>query len=243
VDSTEELTFLPEGSRNCASPGVPLDNAKARLMTAISGRNLRELFDSSDPVGAFLRTCRESSVWRVALTGYSLTWKRQATPAGRSLFQLRLSRRRIDGTASGLLPPLWTTPNAERATGYMSGAKADTWHPSLDWQARLAPEGPPPDISAGNSSFAERGKRPTVAQLERMVEERMWATPRVEGFDAGKHRGQTDSLHSQMKVAEPGLKLSARWVAALMGYPDGWLDLDPIGKPASPASRSTKPTA
>jgi hypothetical protein len=124
--------------------------------------------------------------------------------------------------------PLWTTPNAERATGYMSGAKADTWHPSLDWQARLAPEGPPPEIHAGNSPFAERGGRPTVAQLRQMVEEKMWPpptvddannvtresgeyqsltrtvqmwpTPRMEGFDAGSPDGNPDSLHSPVKM-------------------------------------------
>ena len=28
----------------------------------------------------------------------------------------------------------------------------------------------------------------------------MWPTPRVEGFDAGKHRGQADSLHSAVKM-------------------------------------------
>jgi hypothetical protein len=97
----------------------------------------------------------------------------------------------------------------------------------------------------------------------------MWATPRVEGFDAGKHRGKADSRHSQMKMLPQsaasdykgsseegqrrgqlsevvaGMKLSAAWVCALMGYPPGYLDdlpSDPIGSPASPASRRTKKT-
>lgn len=50
-------------------------------------------------------------------------------------------------------------------------------------------------------------------------------TPRVEGFDAGAHRGKADSLHAVVKQ-ESNLKLNSAWVGRMMGYPDSWLILD-----------------
>lgn len=38
---------------------------------------------------------------------------------------------------------------------------------------------------------------------------RLWATPRKEGFDAGKHRGKADSLHSQIKDWQTPTKADA----------------------------------
>jgi len=77
----------------------------------------------------------------------------------------------------------------------------------------------------------------------------MWPTPRAEGFDAGAHQGKPDSPHAVVKLLPTphansangagkhgtgglnlqtvaGGKLSAAWVSRMMGYPDGWLDLD-----------------
>lgn len=89
----------------------------------------------------------------------------------------------------------------------------------------------------------------------------LWPTPRAEGFDAGGHRGNADSLPSAVKLwptpqaqlAKHGhpspaqmnrvasldtevfkrgtekvqaMKLHSAWVSRMMGYPDGWLDLD-----------------
>lgn len=87
-----------------------------------------------------------------------------------------------------------------------------------------------------------------------------WATPRKEGFDAGKHRGQADSLHSQVKDwatprasgttlgggscqrkamkargADIQGKLNPAWVESLMGLPPGWTDGLPV-----PAKHSTR---
>lgn len=70
-------------------------------------------------------------------------------------------------------------------------------------------------------------------------------TPRVEGFDAGAHRGNPDlwptpksnehtgpGIHGnggqdlRTTVAVSGMKLNSAWVQRMMGYPDGWLILD-----------------
>jgi hypothetical protein len=232
------------------SHGAPPESSAAREMTAISGRNLRELFDPPDRVTAFLRMCRESSVWRVALTEYSLTWKRSATPQGRSLYRLRLSGPTTAETASGL----WLTP------------------------AAMTQNGGEPSLTEG---MARRNH--ATGNLHEQVAATLWPTPRMEGFDAGSHRGNPDSLHARVKmlhtptskanqispsmverdsgsyghgmlpspmpsdvtggrttkgkhrqnetgiraqVVEPGQKLSAAWVNRLQGYPDGWLDLE-----------------
>lgn len=84
---------------------------------------------------------------------------------------------------------------------------------------------------------------------------RTWATPRAEGFDAGNHPGAQDSLDAQTKhwptpqardekggfskhsrggadlvtsaTGQNGrASLNPDWVGQLMGFPDGWLDLD-----------------
>ncbi len=229
-------TSSPEDSP--ASPSAPPASDRAHRMTAISGRNLRELWEPSGPVGAFLRTCLESSVWRAALTGYSLIWIRSATPAGRSLFRLRLSAPTTGATASGL----WPMPRT-----------AETEHPG-----RTAP--PKPGQQAGLVEAVHGAQR-------------LWMTPRHEGFDAGAHRGKPDSLHSAVKLLPTpsatdykgssqegqrrgqlsevvaGRKLSAAWVSRLMGYPDSWMDdiptdpLAPIGRTVSPASPPTSTTA
>jgi len=282
----EPQTSLPPAFHASRSPQP--ESSKANEMTAISGRNLRELFEKADAATSWVRMCRESSRWRVALTGYSLTWKRAATPQGRLLYRLRLSVPRTNGTASGY----WPTPS-----------KSDT-----EGSRTLPP---------GTTSTGQRpdGKKAQVGLPNAVA---MWPTPRHEGFDAGAHRGNPDSLHSAVKLLHtptakanqlapsmlkrdagsyghgmlptpdtsgekyrlqgnsqqshsleamarrgelgmvptptvqdgentagpstfqrnslplnavaangvPGLKLSAAWVTRLMGYPDGFLDLD-----------------
>jgi len=91
---------------------------------------------------------------------------------------------------------------------------------------------------------------------------KLWATPRKEGFDAGKHRGVADSLHSQVKMLPtptqhdgmggPGTagrdggknlrtavggSLNPTWVEWLMGYPAEWTDLKDSATPSCRKSR------
>jgi len=249
---------LPEGSPVSHFPQP--ENNRASEMAAISGRNLRELFEKSDPISRFLRTCRESYRWRVALSGYGLTWKQSATKSGRLLYRLQLSVPRTNGTASGLSPTMFQSPM-------------------------------PSDVDGGRTTKGKHRQNETGIRKQAM-----WPTPRNEGFDAGAHRGNPDSLHAAVKMlhtptakanqlapsmverdagsfghgmigtptssmkhrspehsegrapnpkelanASPGLKLSAAWVGRLMGYPDSWMDdlpsdpLAPTGKTASPA--------
>jgi len=222
------------------------------MMTAISGRNLRGLFEKSDLASLWVRMCRESLVWKVALTGYSLTWKAAATPAGRSLYRLRLSAPTTAGTGCGL----WPTANAANAANDItltcSGDGREKPN-KLGWAVaqRLWMTPKAGDADFHSPSTSDR-PREMSTHLGTQV---MFATPRTEGFDAGKHRGKADSLHSQVKMlptpvttdhkqhsspaatsgkspqlgptvgSTSGMKLSAAWVGEfLMGYPRGWMD-------------------
>ena len=69
------------------------------------------------------------------------------------------------------------------------------------------------------SNDSESGKKISGAP-NLLGQARQWATPRTE-HDSGMHRGQPDTLHSQMKQTSAG-KLNPRWVETLMGLPVGW---------------------
>lgn len=300
MEQPEELTFSPEASRSCANPSLKPEGNAPLTTTAISGRNLRDLFESSSPGSACSRMLRESSIWRVGLTGYTLTWKRKGTKFGRTLYLLRLSERRTAATASGLPPSpptLFQSPMPSDVDGGRTtkGRKRQN-ETGLRGQAMLfpTPAANDPGIRAerivdrdvpipihpnqrlydkhtgrlvqdGLSQFVElwptprasasenRTTKPTPSQLagthgkylaaEVLVAEQLlptpqaseltndltltcsgdgrhrpnklgWAvaeamtelsgeleaTPRSEGFDAGGHRGATDSLHSRVKA-------------------------------------------
>jgi hypothetical protein len=256
---TSRLTSSPAASP--VSPGVPPANSAASPMTAISGRNCIDLWFPSGPVGAFLKMCLGSSVWKVALTGYSLRWKRAATPQGRSLYRLRLSAPTTAATGSGL----WPTTTASAATGGQNpdsggqaGLSTSVLH-SLGMWPTPRTEG----FDAGSPCGNPDSLHSAVKMLHTPTSKANQLSPPMVERDAGsyghgmlptaaasdwKGSSQEGQRRGQLSEVVAGMKLSARWVGALMGYPEGWLDLDPsdsdpIGKPASPASRRTRPTA
>lgn len=134
---------------------------------------------------------------------------------------------------------------------------------------------PTPHANCGNGTGASG--RDGGLKIQTAVADTIWPTPRAEGFDAGRHRGRTDSLHSAVKEAtgtglyptprasewkgsgsadsattqvwkdkhyltgvvreddagqvaddavRRSLRLHARWVQRMMGFPDRWLDVD-----------------
>ena len=164
-----QLTYLPPDTHASHSP-LP-DFGPERMMIATSGQRLLKSSQSSDPAGVFLRTLLVMSPWGSSLC--SLAWRERATPAGRSLFQLRLSVPHREEIESGSSPEatmrFWPTPNASEHRG------CGNWNTKTckEWKDR---------------------SRLTGAVL----------------------------LNEQ----KDGMKLSAAWVTRLMGYPDGWLDID-----------------
>ncbi len=177
-----------------ANPSVMPGSDWARRMTAISGRKLRGWLPTSGPVGACLRTLLATSAW-ASMTCY-LTWKTSVTPGGRRLFRLVPSTPRTGATGFGLWP-MWPTPTAASAS-----------HPG-------------------------RVKIKDGQQMQLSAAVRLWPTPDAGMVTGGRRNPEGTSETGQMpdgRKVQVGLtnavagKLSAAWVAKLMGYPADWLD-------------------
>jgi hypothetical protein len=137
--------------------------------------------------------------------------------------------------------------------GLQDQAKANT---NGNRQELLASARPTP--KAGNPGSRPNGKGGKILNEE---VKKHWMTPTKEGFDAQGHRGNLDTLHSQMKAwATPTAddannatrdsgqfqsltrqagKLNPHWVACLMGYPPLWCEL---GRKFTTASANSKGT-
>lgn len=181
-----------------ATPG----SAEARQMTVTSGHGLLPWLQTSGPLGACLKTLLVTSRWDS--TACWLTWRRKATPAGRSLFRLQASAPRIAATASGSSPEMWWTPTASIGTSDFT----------------LTP-------NMGNRE--KRGAGHGGNLLNQMAQ-RMWPTPTTQDTanngGPSQHRRNNLPLNAAVQNPDAPQKLSAAWVTRLMGYPDGWLDLE-----------------
>lgn len=212
-----------------ASPG----SARAREMTATSGRSCSALLRDSDPLGACLRMLLDTSAW--GSTRCALTWKPSTTPAGRLLFRLVPSTRRTGATESGF----WLTPDVPgggRAnppemspTGQMpDGRKRQV---GLEHQARMVERGfwPTPKASPSGPDFA-RGKRPGSGgdDLATAVARAFLPTPtasqEAKNSTLPPSQIKRDNLAGYLlRNGERG-QLNPEWVEWLMGFPAGWTD-------------------
>ena len=96
----EELTSFAAVSRVNRSQQLQPGSAKAREMTATSGRRCLELLKTRDAVGLSVKMLLESTAWRSSK--WFLTWKPAATRLHRRLkFRLVPSDTIIGGRASG----------------------------------------------------------------------------------------------------------------------------------------------
>ena len=97
------LTFLPAGSPVRTS----VLRVSGRGLTASAADSGQKCFGLSAKPGLFGLWLRTSVTCGLAArTGFSLTWNRLATPAGRSWWVLTKRERRTSGSGSGL----WPTP-------------------------------------------------------------------------------------------------------------------------------------
>jgi hypothetical protein len=181
-------TPLPMQAHSTSSPpATPASHSLspgsdwARRMTATYGRKFADWYLRSGPVDACLRTLLGTSTW-ASMTCW-LTWKKSATPQGRLLFRLVPSAPRTAGIGSGLLHTPTVTANQESPS--MVNRDPGSW--------RLW--GTP--TSRDHKDTGDMTNVPVNGLLGRQV---LMPTPRVEGFDAGMHRGKPDSLHSYAKL-------------------------------------------
>lgn len=201
-------------ARTSASPApAPASTGRA----AAYGANTPDLFENSDPVGSLLKTSLLSEL--EAMTGSRMTWKRQATPSGRSWWVLTTLARRTDESEPGLLPTP-TRGDANSSGSRMApGSKA---HPGLsltDWALRTGGRGRPATIPTPSANDWKGSSKP------------------------GQRRGQlTDPA---MNVIPRGSHLSPRLSNWMMGFPLDWCDIgdQPLPRSATRSSpRSLKPS-
>lgn len=228
----------------------------SKASVPVSGARCADLFPSADPVGSLLRTSLLSEL--AALTGFSGTWKRSATPAGRSWWVLPMPEHPIGEGELGYLP----TPTMADAKGVKQFAGGN---PSLSTAVRFLPtpcasntksvhlrsNGRPaksflPTLTASiggsnnaSSAVLHHGHGTNLIGAVRLLPtlaSRDWRYPNSpEGIAKRRAAGMTgDQLPNVV-----GGPLNPTWCEWLMGFPLGWTELPPSATPSS--RKSSKP--
>ena len=218
-------------------------SAEAQKMTDISGHTYFPLFKPSDPLGAFSRMFMGMSLW--ASTKCYLTWKGKASPQGRSLFQLVPLTHLTDETEFGSSPEMWATPTASSGeppkktegwtwTGlYWINDKGEKKQTRLKDQVAMWPT--PRACTAMAAENIHNRVNDKFPNLETVVARTMWLTVTARDYKGGRTpetlakagRNETNSLPDAVN-AQMGTtgSLNPQWVEWLMGYPEGWTDLE-----------------
>lgn len=236
IEMFPTATFSQRDTR--VSPFHLPGSAEAQKMTDISGRTFFPLFKPNDPLGAFSRMFMGMSLW--ASTKCYLTWNVKPTPSGRSLFQLAPQTLRTDATEFGSSPEMWATPDA--ASGKRGGTLKRGKRPSganrqvsINDQVKMWPT--PRACSAMAAENIHNRVNDKNPNLETVVARTMWPTPQAsDNRDRGcmedpsiQRRikmGKQIGLTTAVKETRSSGSLNPQWVEWLMGYPEGWTDLE-----------------
>ena len=221
-------------------------------MTAISGRKCAELLPLAGLDGSLARMCRAlmtASSW--ASTECFLTWKDSATTRSRLKFRLVPSMPRTGGPGSGLWPTA-DTPNGGRGIGHAE-QQGGTFYDKTGKKVQLSLENAAklwPTMHGGGNTD-KTGKvgggcelSMVAAHPELRNAERLWATPtsheRTHTPRQVDHGAQlaNEAAIGLTPTSSTGGALNPEFVCWLMGYPDGWLDLEPSEMPSSRRSPS-----
>lgn len=225
-DSMERSTSSPEAFH--ASQQAKPDYERERAMLDGSGRKCIESFGSFPRATSWQKTfagCLVSAEgW--SLKRSALTWKLSATKYNRLLFQLSPSARRTDATEYGLLP----TPRVSETEG-----------------------APVKNAEFRNGSWSRqnrKGVRFGVKVKDVIESMNLLPTPATRDYKGGSKTGRdtVDSLiergatKGQVGI-KTGLKLQPDFAGWMMGYPEGYLDLEdgemPRSKPMGTRSSRT----
>ncbi len=228
--------------RTSARPAKARDSTE--LEAACGGDGLT-LFEPADPTGLSLRMSLLLDC--EALTGCSLSWNKRATPAGRSWWVLGRSGLATGGIGSGSWPTVhgnlgnngptgtepgravtrtWPTPRAAETGNYqydrgdhskprptLTGMAKNWPSPkSRDWKGM----GPADHNRKSPCLNAAAAGQPDQANRSTNGKPRDFPTP-----TANRRIG----LQSHGRNVVKG-NLNPDWVSQLMGYPDGWLDVN-----------------
>lgn len=232
---TEQLTLFAEDTHANLFPQP--GNDVARRMTATSGRKCLDLCGSSGPVGWLAKTLLVTSHWGSMM--YLLTWKVKATPAGRLYYQLQPSAPRTGGTGFSL----WATPNAADAVGSHGGGQGKSLRTEIHewkkgaWPTPTASDGTSGAVIGENDRFTltkngtirrhvQTGNNCSLS-LGRIV--KVWPTPSgQEAKNATLPPSQKGRDHIAGRLVDQGVsgQLNPEWVETLMGFPQGWTDIN-----------------
>ena len=181
-----------------ASRTAPPACAGDATIHGTSGRSSHESLRRHDPLGLSLRTSLALELQR--LTRCSLTWSRSATPAGRSWWVLSMPERHTDGKESGLLPTV-TVGDSRNARNATAGRNPDSQHHDgttlSDWVLML----------------------PTPTQRD-------WKSGAASDETLNRNARPLNEVVTNQTGADGPMRLSPLFVAWLMGYPPGWLDVE-----------------
>jgi hypothetical protein len=213
-------------------------------MTDISGQKYLPLLKQNDPLGQFSKTFMATSQW-VSMKCY-LIWKGQSTPSGRLLFRLAPLTHPTEEIEYGSSPEMWATPNTmdhlpQRSKEALK-KQATTTRKGRAKPGNLREQVNPETVEAWKQA-QDRAMWPTPTtqdnpQVRGMGKTigtnrgttlggavRMWPTPTTQD---SKNNGQASQHERNTKPlnAEVGGSLNPQWVEWLMGYPEGWTDLE-----------------
>lgn len=197
-----ELTSSPEDSPARTSAQQESERA-SRALDPASGPRCSELSSQHDRLGSSLRMFLGLEL--SALTGCSLTWQKQATPHGRSWWVLSMPARRTDDSGCGLLP----TPRT--CSAMAAGFTAES-----AWK-----EGRFPNLE----TVIGRMLLPTPQAFDAKDLQRS-----PEALVRAKQKGGCRNLREEVITNPTGeagpMRLNPLFVAWMMGYPPGLLDVE-----------------
>lgn len=210
--SAQTLELFPHSSLGAPPAKTsPAQTPKARASKA-SGRacSSRPCASSErvDLVGSLLRTALTSEL--AAQTGFSVSWRRSATPAGRSWLVATRSERTTNvsghGSSASISPNL-PTPRASDASHGPEITKANTPGSTGVSLVTTLTMGA---LATPRKTDADRGFRGDVlAQLQGQNNRHagMMSTPRASDMKAGGHgdTGRMGTVRHQLQVAQEGL--------------------------------------
>ena len=206
----EELTSSAAASP--ANLGVRPGSSEARKMTVISGQRWLPLLKSYNLNGSLAKMSEALLTNQWGSSAAYLTWKASAIKPSALLFQLAPLMPRTDGTESGLLHT--PTATANQMAPSMKERDPGSW-----WPTPTASEGTGAQQNTGRSGGSSL--RETV---------KLWATPTAAiavGSTCQDSRGKRD-----LRLEVNG-QLNPTWVEWLMGFPEGWTDLEQSEMPSS----------
>lgn len=232
-----------------ASHSVLPASSAARKMTATSGLKCSALLKSATQTGLLAKMLLDTSAWDSTMC--YLTWKVKATPANRLLFQLAPSTRHTEETGSGLLPTVSAshcetrparTFNKNSQSGRSLGAMAATgqWPTMFATPNTMDHLPPRSEESLLKQAQGHRKGRSRPSNLREQVDPeimRLWSTPVAHECRLGYQdrsngkKGTQKSLTTQVIDSLGGRKkttgqLNPEFVEWLMGYPQGWTELE-----------------